>query len=605
MDYRTVDNFQVGMLSSHRLMDVPLEVQRESKNIEVDELAVVENLSHEGNKVGYMATCSEESHSIETNGYATLSEAGRSPATTNCGKDSFTELSYDKVLVSNMVPQNIVSFKDVQIKENQRVHLKVQNLSKPTIAQLGYQGNYNHVQAMRPFEDDGVDYGSGHENAINSFEFHKGNKAFHRSISRSHSKQVPSKWDDAEKWLVSHSSADGHVKNKLKTVAVQSQVSTARYSRKGSSSHQMDCQMNVTKVELPNATVILSSHVAVDGSGLYQDEGETKKIDSKVSLVQTVTNPVAENSNYSLDHHPMEDIFSQGPDDLKKVNDTEAFLRNSLRNEKPFADPAIVLRKQDSFTSLHSPVSYIQTPLNVRSVSMRNTGTEMTPIASQEPSRTGTPIRARTPMIRSPISSQPSTPGRAAPASSPTDATENELSDKKEARNSKFSEKDLHPKSRQDIMVPGAQLGKANIAAWSSQEEEDQDASKSLKTIDFVEAKKNIWGFRAAAWEDAEQAKYMARYKSEAIKIQAWESHQKAKAESEMRRIEVKVERMKSHAHEKLFNKLASLQRRVEEKRASAEAKQVEQAAKTRQQADYIRRTGHIPISFFHRRFCF
>lgn len=566
------------MPSSHQLMAIPLEVQRESKNIEVDELAVVENLSH---------------------------KAGCSSATTNCGKDSYTELSCDKVLDSNMVPQNIASFRDVQIKENQRVHMKVQNLSKPTIAQLGYQGNYNYVQAMRPFEDDGFDYGGGHENAINSFEFHKGNKAFHRSVSGSHSKQAPSKWDDAEKWLVSHSSADGHVKNKLKTVAVQSQVNTTRYSRKGSSSHQMDCQMNVTKVELPNATVILSSHAAVHGSGLYQDEGETKKIDSKVSLVQTVTNPVAENSNYFLDYHPMEDIFSQGSHDLKKINDTEAFFRTSLRNEKPFADPAIVLRKHDSFTSLHSPVSYIQTPLSVRSVSMRNTGTEMTPIASQEPSRTGTPIRASTPMIRSPVSSQPSTPGRAAPASSPTDATENELSDKKEVRNSEFSEKDLHAKTRREIMVVGAQLGKANIAAWSSQEEEDQDASKSLKTITFEEAKKNIWGFRAAAWEDAEQAKYMARYNSEAIKIQAWESHQKAKAESEMRRIEVKVERMKSHAHEKLFNKLASLQRRVEEKRASAEAKQIEQAAKTKQQADYIRRTGHIPISFFHRLFCF
>lgn len=566
------------MPSSHQLMAIPLEVQRESKNIEVDELAVVENLSH---------------------------KAGCSSATTNCGKDSYTELSCDKVLDSNMVPQNIASFRDVQIKENQRVHMKVQNLSKPTIAQLGYQGNYNYVQAMRPFEDDGFDYGGGHENAINSFEFHKGNKAFHRSVSGSHSKQAPSKWDDAEKWLVSHSSADGHVKNKLKTVAVQSQVNTARYSRKGSSSHQMDCQMNVTKVELPNATVILSSHAAVHGSGLYQDEGETKKIDSKVSLVQTVTNPVAENSNYFLDYHPMEDIFSRGSHDLKKINDTEAFFRTSLLNEKPFADPAIVLRKHDSFTSLHSPVSYIQTPLSVRSVSMRNTGTEMTPIASQEPSRTGTPIRASTPMIRSPVSSQPSTPGRAAPASSPTDARENELSDKKEVRNSEFSEKDLHAKTRREIMVVGAQLGKANIAAWSSQEEEDQDASKSLKTITFEEAKKNIWGFRAAAWEDAEQAKYMARYKSEAIKIQAWESHQKAKAESEMRRIEVKVERMKSHAHEKLFNKLASLQRRVEEKRASAEAKQIEQAAKTKQQADYIRRTGHIPISFFHRLFCF
>lgn len=46
------------MLSSHQLrMSVPLEVQRESKNIEVDELAVVEKPSHKG-KFGFLCTVS-------------------------------------------------------------------------------------------------------------------------------------------------------------------------------------------------------------------------------------------------------------------------------------------------------------------------------------------------------------------------------------------------------------------------------------------------------------------------------------------------------------------------------------------------------------------
>lgn len=41
----------------------------------------------------------------------------------------------------------------------------------------------------------------------------------------------------------------------------------------------------------------------------------------------------------------------------------------------------------------------------VRSVCVRDMGTEMTPIGSQEPSRTATPIRAMTPVARSPVSS--------------------------------------------------------------------------------------------------------------------------------------------------------------------------------------------------------
>lgn len=60
-------------------------------------------------------------------------------------------------------------------------------------------------------------------------------------------------------------------------------------------------------------------------------------------------------------------------------------------------------------------------------------------------------------------------------------------------------------------MALGAQLGKSNIMAWASKEEEEQDASKSLKTNDIEHTKLNVLEARAAAWEEAEQVKYMAR----------------------------------------------------------------------------------------------
>lgn len=136
---------------------------------------------------------------------------------------------------------------------------------------------------------------------------------------------------------------------------------------------------------------------------------------------------------------------------------------------------------------------------------MRDMGTEMTPIASQEPSRTGTPVRATTP-IRSPSSSRPSTPGRTAPAPSPTILPDDRVDLKKE-----LSEKELQMKTRQEIMALGTQLGKMNIAAWASKEE-DKDASASLKTVTAEQPTKNVIETRAAAWEEAEKAKYMARY---------------------------------------------------------------------------------------------
>lgn len=142
---------------------------------------------------------------------------------------------------------------------------------------------------------------------------------------------------------------------------------------------------------------------------------------------------------------------------------------------------------------------------------MRDMGTEMTPIASQEPSRTGTPITATTP-IRSPSSSRPSTPGRTAPAPSPTIPHTNHVD-----VNQELSEKELQMKTRREIIALGTQLGKMNIAAWASKEEEDKDASTSFKTVAAEQPTKNVIETRAASWEEAEKAKYMARCVLKAI----------------------------------------------------------------------------------------
>ncbi|KAE8654742.1 hypothetical protein F3Y22_tig00117047pilonHSYRG00107 [Hibiscus syriacus] len=256
--------------------------------------------------------------------------------------------------------------------------------------------------------------------------------------------------------------------------------------------------------------------------------------------------------------------------------------------ENSVAESAISLSQHDSSISIHSATTFIPPPPTARSVSMREMGTEMTPIASQEPSRTGTPVQSTTP-IRSPNSSRPSTPSRAVLSASPENSGKDPL-----GLNMELSEKELQMKTRREIMVLGAQLGKPNIAAWASKEEEDKDASTSLKAIAPEQPSKSVIETRAAAWEEAEKAKYMARFKREEMKIQAWENHQKAKTEAEMRKIEVEVERMRGRAHDKLMNKLAAARHKAEERRAAADAKRNRQAAETEQQADYIRRTGRV-----------
>ncbi len=189
-------------------------------------------------------------------------------------------------------------------------------------------------------------------------------------------------------------------------------------------------------------------------------------------------------------------------------------------------------------------------------VSTRDMGTEMTPIASVEPSRTATPVRSTTPNLGSPINSPdrvtmvPATScvpksvlyeannGSPAPSTAvglqstqesgdrhhrhhnsydsnvaTTKATTTKRSGRSPVSSSKvLSGKDLQTKTRQEILALGTQLGKANITAWATKEEEEADAAKALKAnVDLEEVRKTLLAARASSWEEAEQAKYAVR----------------------------------------------------------------------------------------------
>nr|AGC39090.1 remorin-4 protein [Dimocarpus longan]AGN88928.1 remorin-4 protein [Dimocarpus longan] len=384
-----------------------------------------------------------------------------------------------------------------------------------------------------------------YDNQVSLFEFQKGetqSQRPHHPQRLPHapfSKPLPSKWDDAQKWIASPTS------NRPRP-------------------HQLPPSRKVSRQSSTKLLLEVPDY----------EEPDTKRIDT----TQAKKDPgIPKFVSWEADSDPIADSYS------KPV----------LMIENSVAESAISLSRHDSSIAMQSATTIIPPPSTARSVSMRDMGTEMTPIASQEPSRTGTPVRASTP-IRSPNSSRPSTPGRTAPAPSPTNPPNDNLDHNKE-----LSEKDLQMKTRREIMALGTQLGKMNIAAWASkEEEEDKDASASLKTTPSGQPIKSVIETRAAAWEEAEKAKYIARFKREEMKIQAWENHQKAKTEADMRKIEVEVERIRGRAHDKLMNKLAAARHKAEEKRAEAEAKRNRQAAKTEQQAEFIRRTGRIPSSF-------
>ncbi|KAL4302797.1 hypothetical protein GQ457_10G026440 [Hibiscus cannabinus] len=194
----------------------------------------------------------------------------------------------------------------------------------------------------------------------------------------------------------------------------------------------------------------------------------------------------------------------------------------------------------------------------VRSICVRDMGTEMTPIASQEPSRTTTPLRATSPAARSPISSGSSTPVRCQQGGPCADGYR-----------VCSGPKPVDGRAGTDVAVKGN--GSSRLE-FDGQESGRASKQSSLES-------------RAMAWDEAERAKYMASFTKTISQIVFYV-------------LQVKVERLKARAKERCTNKLVATRRIAEEKRANAESKLNEKTIRTSQRADYIKRTGHFPSSF-------
>jgi len=136
-----------------------------------------------------------------------------------------------------------------------------------------------------------------------------------------------------------------------------------------------------------------------------------------------------------------------------------------------------------------------ESPLEVKPVCLRDVGTETTPIQSQEPSRTGTPLRATTPALTSPIDSRSSSPGR-------------DHQGVQAGESYQIGAKHLERKNEMVL------FGGGNGNGWSNRGEGDGvDGRRVVASSDAMQIKvPSSLETRALAWDEAERAKYMARY---------------------------------------------------------------------------------------------
>ncbi|RQO85778.2 hypothetical protein POPTR_001G358600v4 [Populus trichocarpa] len=412
------------------------------------------------------------------------------------------------------------------------------------------KGNSSAVHPVRTVEDENLDYDSNASSS--SFEFHN-ERSVNNQFSKRFSRPMSSKWNDAEKWI-------------MKRQNVQ-----PNYVKKNNNLHNQANRNPVTSVD--RVAPALSNY---DPRSSYSRVADTKLIDFCLPSYQQAF-----------------EKFSFIPPGSLTISGQENGVDTLVDRCAQSTDLKEVDQRELSCTKISTQDSAV-VPV-VRSVCMRDMGTEMTPVTSLEPSRTATPVDATTP-LRSPTSSIPSTPQRRAPAPTTTDHCSND--DTQHATGNgkiELTEQELKLKTRREIEALGVQLGKMNIAAWASKNDQQKHAS-SLETTE-MENEQIEFVKRAAAWEEAEQSKHTARYKREEIKIQAWESQRKVKLEAEMRRIEARVEQMRAQAHAKMVKKIAMTRQRSEEKWVAAEARKNQDAERTAAQAEYIRQTGRMPSS--------
>lgn len=434
---------------------------------------------------------------------------------------------------------------------------QVQNASTSSAAKPA-TGSSSMIQIhpLRPAEEDSTtECDSGLDNAsTSSFEFHGVEKAAATQnpaagyLSRQTS--ISSKWNDAEKWIVSRQNVSQ--KNNVAKGALQNQT-----------------------------TVNQMSSAAARGAVVPKISARPVQKMKRVNPALSAPRSILERLSFAS-YQPK--LVRHA--DVCPVSNARA---NSEHHKATETGPSIEVKPCNDTSDI---------PTVQSSVSVRDVGTEMTPIPSQEPSRTGTPLGSRTP-TRSPNCSVPSTPvgGRSIASPPGEDCTDDGpfFHRKCGIHANELSDTETRLKTRQEIAALGIQLGKMNIATWASKEElELVSAAPSIADLERI---RKEYAARAASYEEAENTKHTARFKKEEVKIEAWEGRQRAKIEYEMRRIEEFAERMRSEAMEKMAEKLEMTRRIAEEKRASANAKMNQQAAIAVQKAEKIRQTGRVPGS--------
>ncbi|KAI5061235.1 hypothetical protein GOP47_0023740 [Adiantum capillus-veneris] len=222
------------------------------------------------------------------------------------------------------------------------------------------------------------------------------------------------------------------------------------------------------------------------------------------------------------------------------------------------------------------------------SMSRRDMGTQMTPVASCKTSRAGTPRKSGSP-------ARHNTPTVDATSGTTADRSLAKATEAAGCQVAKSESGHVSGRGGSDSSV--SNTDSTTSSSWKSLQESLISASEHPQQLkphfdEYMQESLKVDNPQYSAWEEAERSKHMTKCAREEARIDAWESHQKAKAEAELKKLEMKLERLRAQATEKIMNKVATAHLRAEEMRATARAQQAEQLAKALERANSINRKG-------------
>lgn len=112
------------------------------------------------------------------------------------------------------------------------------------------------------------------------------------------------------------------------------------------------------------------------------------------------------------------------------------------------------------------------------------------------------------------------------------------------------------------------------------------------RSTNIVEWRKKTTEARAPSFDEKERETCISKCKREEAKITAWENLQKAKAEAAIRKLEMKLEKKRSSSMDRILGKLRSAEKKAQDMRSTVSVSEDQCGVRATRKASYLSRTG-------------